>query len=137
MPSVLLVEDDDKIRNMYAFALRQEGFTVTDVGTAGEGLSLVQENTYDVILLDMLLSGMSGLDLLRNYNVALEAPQTKVVALTNMESEAVEAKATDLGVVAYLNKANNEPQQLVAFLKKLLGESAAPAAGATGVADKA
>ena len=120
MPSVLLVEDDEKIRTMYAFALRQEGFTVTDVGSAGEGLSLVQENKYDVILLDMLLSGMSGLDLLRNYNVALEAPETKVVALTNMESEAVEAKAADLGVAAYLNKANHEPQQLVAFLKGLL-----------------
>lgn len=120
MPSVLLVEDDQAIQNMYAFALRQEGFEVSIAGSGGEALTRADERAYDVILLDMLLSGMSGLDFLSTSDVLGKHPETKVVALSNMENPQIVEKAKALGVVAYLNKSEYEPLELTAFVKTLL-----------------
>ena len=122
MPSILLIEDDDSIRSMYGFALKREGYDVVQVADVTQAMDQVQERHFDVILLDMLLGeGMSGLDFLRNYNVQVESPQTKVVGLSNIDSEAVIEKARGLGVENYLNKANTEPAQVVTFLQQLLG----------------
>jgi len=126
MPRVLLVEDSEMIRNMYAMALKQHGFEVATAGSAGEALARVEEGQYDVILLDMLLSGMSGLDFLTSSDVRAKSPNTKIIALSNMDNPQIIEKARALGVNDYLNKADYEPSQLVAYIDKAL--SAPPAA---------
>lgn len=120
MPSVLLVEDSEAIQNMYAFGLRQEGFEVITASSAGEALARVEERQYDVVLLDMLLTGMSGLDFLTTSDIKTRSPQTKIVALSNMDNPQIIEKAQGLGVVAYLNKSQYEPPELTAFVKNLL-----------------
>jgi CheY-like chemotaxis protein len=116
MPSVLLVEDDEAIRKMYT-----TGITVTTAASGAEALVRVEEGQFDVIILDMLMTGMSGLDFLRSYNVKTKSPGTRVIALTNLENPTVEEKATELGVDEYLTKSNVEPGQLAAHIKELLG----------------
>ena len=120
MPSVLLVEDDQSIQNMYALALKNEGFEVTTAPSGAEALVRVEERPFDIILLDMLMNGMSGLDFLRTYDVRTKAPQTIVIALTNMENPSITEKAKELGAREYLNKSAYEPQDLVTHLKTLL-----------------
>jgi CheY-like chemotaxis protein len=120
MPSILLVEDDPTVQNMYNFVLQHEGFIVTTAASGAEALVRVEENHFDVILLDMLMTGMSGLDFLKAYDVTTKSPDTKVIALTNMQSPAVEEKAEALGVTAYLDKASYEPAQLAAYVKSVL-----------------
>jgi CheY-like chemotaxis protein len=120
MPSVLLVEDDESIRKMYATGLQLAGFTITTAPSGAEALVRVEEQAFDVILLDMLMIGMSGLDFLKSYDVRTKQPNTKVIALTNMENTDIEQKATALGATAYLNKAEYEPQKLADFIRNLL-----------------
>jgi len=125
MTSVLLVEDDESMKGIYSFALQREGFEVTQAANAREAIEALENRQFDVILLDMLLSdGMSGLDVLRSYDLKKNAPQTKVVGLSNLDSANVVEKAEALGVVGYLNKANTEPAQLVAYLNDLMAPPA-------------
>ena len=124
MPSVLLIEDTENVRNMYAFSLAHEGFDVVPVGSAGEGLSKLSERTYDVVLLDMMLSGMSGMDLLDNYDIKALSPETKLIVLSNFDSDTIIERAKKFNIDAYLTKAKYEPAQLVAFVKQLLAGTA-------------
>lgn len=120
MASVLLVEDDESIKNVYSFALQKEGFEVVAAPDGRQALTVLEGRKFDIILLDMMLKqGMSGLDLLRTYDLMANSPQTKVVALSNIESDDVVERAKELGVVGYLNKASTEPAQLVAYVKQL------------------
>lgn len=120
MTSVLLAEDDERIRAIYAFALEHEGFEVAMASSGAEALSWVEQRQFDVILLDMLMSGMSGLDFLRAYDVKTHCPQTKVIALTNFDSPQIVAKAQKLGVTQYLTKADYEPKEIVEYIRKLV-----------------
>ncbi|HSX00725.1 MAG TPA: response regulator [Candidatus Saccharimonas sp.] len=130
MASVLLVEDDGTIREMNAFALQRAGYEVGQAMSGAEAMVRVQERSYDVILLDMMMAGMSGLDFLRQYDVRVNCPQTKVVALSAIDSPKVVEEAKQLGVIDYLSKADTEPRQLVEYVGKLV---AAPAASGAAV----
>ncbi len=120
MPKVLIVEDDDSLQRMYTTMLTAAGFEVTTAPSGAEALVRVEEQTFDIILLDMLMAGMSGLDFLRSYDVKTKSPSTKVIALTNMSNPAIEQKALDLGAVEYLNKVSVEPQDLVRRIQQYL-----------------
>jgi len=138
MPSVLLVEDDEGIRKANAFALEHEGFEVATANSGAEAMVRVEDKKFDVILLDMLMIGMSGLDFLKSYDVKTKSPGTVVIALTNLDNPEIEDKAKALGVTAYLNKSKFEPGQIVDYIKQVLaggnpdvsrGAEASPAAG--------
>jgi CheY-like chemotaxis protein len=123
MTRVLLVEDDTGVRNMNAFALSHSGFDVTLAESGAEAMRKMDDQPenapFDVILLDMLMMGMSGLDFLREYDVKKKSPKTKVIALTNFDSEQIHDKAKALGVDEYLDKSRYEPQELVKYLGSL------------------
>jgi two-component system phosphate regulon response regulator PhoB len=128
MPSVLIVEDDETIRKMYTTGLTIAGFSVTTAASGAEALVRVEEAQYDVILLDMLMTGMSGLDFLRSYDIRTKAPNTKVIALTNLENPTIQQKVMDTGVTEYLTKSNWEPVKLAEHINALLGTPSAPSA---------
>lgn len=120
MPSVLVVEDTESLRNIYKFALSHEGFEVETAVNGRDALTHVKERQFDVILLDMMMDGMNGVEFLRAYDIRTNAPDTRVVAFTNMDNPKVIDEAQSLGVVGYLNKVDYAPDQLVAYIKQLL-----------------
>jgi two-component system, OmpR family, alkaline phosphatase synthesis response regulator PhoP len=126
MSSVLLVEDDEKIQRIYEFAFQSAGFETELAPNGAEALVRIDERKnnnfkpFDMILLDMMMLGMSGLDFLQNFK-RNEYPETKIMALTNIDNPNVEAKARALGVEDYLNKANFDPGQIVARVNSLIG----------------
>ncbi|HEX3081863.1 MAG TPA: response regulator [Candidatus Saccharimonadia bacterium] len=132
MATILLVEDDEMIRNMYTTGLTKDGFTVTPVSSAGEALTVVEGQQFDIILLDMLLGGMSGIDFLESAQLQIKSPQTKVVALSNIGSDSVKERANAMGIVAFLEKADYDPIKLSQYLNTLM-TTPAPAAGTTSV----
>ncbi len=99
---VLIVEDEDTIADAVARGLAVEGF-VTQIADNGiDGLWMAQENTYDVIILDILLPGMSGYELCRQLRRG--GGTVPVLMLSAKDGEYDEADALDLGADGFLSK---------------------------------
>jgi len=128
MPSILLIEDTETVRRMYSYGLEREGFEVTTASSGGEALARVEEGTFDVIILDMMLSGMSGLDFLTQYDVKTKSPQTKLVILSSVDNPNIVERAKAFRIDGYLVKSDYEPAALADYVRGLLTPPARPTA---------
>jgi len=81
--SILLIEDDVRIRRIVQLSLTSEGFEVSEAGTGTEGLLMLAENAFDVILLDLLLPDQDGLEICREIRRRSDAPVIMVTARTD------------------------------------------------------
>lgn len=117
---ILLVEDEDFIRELYARQLTKAGFMVKSVPDGQEGLSMLKNEQFDLLLLDIMLPGMNGLQLLREFKT--QNPQSTMITilLTNLGQETVIKEGFELGAQAYLIKASYTPDQVVAEVKNAL-----------------
>jgi DNA-binding response OmpR family regulator len=82
-PTVLVVEDDARIRVALHMALEEEGHHVLEAGSAEEALDVFRRDPADVVLVDVVLPGMSGLDLCRELRKTSDAPIVMVTARTD------------------------------------------------------
>lgn len=99
---VLLVEDEPRLSATLALGLKAEGFVVVSVGTGIEGLHEAVESTFDVVVLDIMLPGHSGYEVLRRMRA--RDVWTPVLMLTAKDGEYDETDAFDLGADDYLTK---------------------------------
>jgi DNA-binding response OmpR family regulator len=98
--SVLLVEDEPAIRRAVAYALTREGFEVESVGD-GEAALSADESAYDVVILDLMLPGASGTDVLRTLRGSSAVP---IIVLTARDTELDRVLGLELGADDYLTK---------------------------------
>lgn len=101
MSTVLVVEDDRAILDAVAYNLRREGHTVVTAGDGVEGLRLAREHEPDVIVLDIMLPRMSGLDVCRMVREERPVP---IVMLTARDSERDKIAGLDIGADDYVTK---------------------------------
>lgn len=120
MAKVLIVEDEPTILNSYAFVLEKKGFEVTPVGDAKAALDACAKVQFDIIVLDMLLPEMSGLDFLKQANLKAASPDTKVMVLSNTESAKIQEEAAQLGANEYILKVEATPYQLADKITAIL-----------------
>ena len=99
---VLLVEDEPRLSATLSMGLRAEGFAVVAVGTGVEGLHEAVTNSFDVVILDIMLPGHSGYEVLRRMRA--QNVWTPVLMLTAKDGEYDETDAFDLGADDYLTK---------------------------------
>src|SRR5882724_302401 len=99
---VLLVEDEPRLSQTLSRGLIAEGFVVVAVGTGVDGLHEAIENTFDVVVLDIMLPGHSGYEVLRRMRA--QDVWTPVLILTAKDGEYDETDAFDLGADDYLTK---------------------------------
>lgn len=99
---VLLVEDEPRLSTTLSMGLKAEGFVVVSVDTGVEGLHEAVENTFDVVVLDIMLPGHSGYEVLRRMRAA--EVWTPVLMLTAKDGEYDQTDAFDLGADDYLTK---------------------------------
>ena len=125
MARVLLVEDDETIQSAYGLALQQDGFTVDLAGNAAGAQKLADEHQPDVILLDLLMPGISGLEFLADYDVQKEHPDAKVIVFTNLSGQGTVKRALDLGAAKVLTKSEYTPKLITAVIKEVLAKRAA------------
>ena len=121
MPKVLLIEDTPEMQRMYGYGLTKAGFEVEIVGSAGEALAHVQSGIdFDVILVDLMLAGMSGLDFLKSANLRTLMPGAKIVVLTNVDNPEIIDKVKVASVDDYLVKSQTDPIALANHLQQML-----------------
>lgn len=100
-PSIVLVEDDASLRNLTARALREHGYTVRAVGTGAEMWVLLDHEQADLIVLDIMLPGTSGIELLRRLR---QTRRTPVIFVSARGSEEDRVLGLELGADDYLAK---------------------------------
>lgn len=98
---ILIIDDDELLRRSLAFNLEQAGYEVSTAANAEDGLEILRLTTHDLILLDIGLPGMDGLDALRKFKEEYEIP---VIFLTARRRELDEVVGLELGADDYVTK---------------------------------
>lgn len=120
MPKIAIIEDDSAISQMYRIKFESEGFEVETAENGKLGLELSKKMQPDIILLDLMMPEMNGDEMLTLLRKTDWGKQIKVIILTNMgESEAPDG-IRDLGVSAFIVKANMTPRQVAELVKTQL-----------------
>ena len=123
MAKIMLVEDDSMIAEIYGKKLQLSGFEVVNAVNGKEVLKFAGEQSFDLILLDMVLPEMSGMDVLKELKKSGNYPaDLKVVVFSNLDKADHEKEAMENGAAEFLIKSNYNPSQLVAEVQRLLNE---------------
>lgn len=117
---ILLVEDEDFIRDLYLRQLTKAGFLVEAVADGQAALDTLKVKTFDLLLLDIMLPGINGLQVLREFKTQYPNSPMITILLTNLGQEAVIKEGFELGAQAYLIKASYTPDQVVNEVKNAL-----------------
>lgn len=112
MRRVLVVEDDPILRDVYQTILATQPY-ICDIATNGqEALEKCRSNSYDLILLDLMMPVMNGVDFLESYE-DIEAMKSKIIILSSLSSGKELERARELGVHKSLVKSDVSPTQLI------------------------
>ena len=117
--TILVIEDDKDIVELVRYNLEREGFRVLDAADGEQGLTAVTRHKPDLVLLDLMLPGVDGLEVCRRIRAHEELRGTPVVILTAKGEESDVVIGLELGADDYLAKPFS-PRELVARLKAVL-----------------
>lgn len=120
MASVLLIDDEPAILDMYRMKLEQDGYTVFMASNGLDGIDIAKTENPSVILLDIIMPNMNGFDVLKALKEAPETKSIPVFITTNLPEHTSGEKARSLGAVNYLVKAEYEPGMVADILKRYL-----------------
>ena len=117
---ILIVEDDQFLRELYCDVLKAEGYVIDIAIDGQEGLKKIKEGGYDLVLLDIIMPKIDGLEIMRRIKTDPSAlPNKCVIFLTNLDKEEEIKEALHLGN-GYLIKSQITPGSLVQELKAYL-----------------
>ena len=121
-PTVLFIEDDPLLLKMYETKFKSEGLRVLAAQDGEEGLRLATTEKVDLIILDLMMPKLSGLDMLERLRQQNKGKSHVVIVLTNLTKEEEIKRAMDLGVKEYLVKADLTPNEVASKVKAYLGK---------------
>lgn len=110
---LLLVEDEEFISFIYKRQFEISGYEVDTARDGLMGISQIKNFHYDLILLDIMLPGMNGIDILKAAKSDLTTKDIPIIMLTNLAQENIMQEAFKLGAVAYWIKADSNPSEIV------------------------
>ncbi len=122
MRKILIVEDDTALYNVYSTQLKLNNYEVVNVSDGMLAVDAVRTENPDLILLDVMLPGRNGLEILEELKADEELASKKVVMLTNYGDDSNIRKALDLGAEDYMLKYNIVPSELSEKVAHYLGE---------------
>lgn len=118
-PSVLIVEDEKVLQDAYKLILTTSGFTVYTADNGAEALQLLKQSKPSVMLLDLFMPIMDGLQVLRKLN-RHDYPDTKIIVYSNLSNSTVKKDVLAHGADKYVLKSNLSPNDLIALVKSVL-----------------
>lgn len=123
MARILIVEDDRDLNNAYSIILRNEGHEVVESYDGKEALEKVKDFEPDLILLDLLMPIMGGLEFLQHFDLVNSHPKVKVLIFTNMENSPEVNEAYKLGAHRCIIKSWTAPHNLARVVNDTLQAS--------------
>lgn len=117
-PQILVVDDEPAVRHFLKVILQRMGYEVETASGGGEALERAKERSFDVVLTDLIMPRMDGLQVIRE--VKKLSPDTEVVVITGYPSSESIVAATRAGAVDYLPK-SPDPEHLAVLIEKALG----------------
>lgn len=117
---ILLIEDDQDLRELYSEVLRDEGFEVLEAADGQVGLEKGKAGGYDLMLLDIMLPKIDGLQILKDVKGQANLSRIPIILLTNLGRESIIKEGFTLGAEGYIIKSEYTPDQVVAEVKKFL-----------------
>lgn len=118
---ILLIEDDDAIRQMYALKFEAEGLQVKIAEDGREGLKIARRFKPDLLLLDIKIPAIGGEDVLETLQTKTDwAKNMKVIVMSNISSNVAPPKLKTLRIDRYLVKAHYTPAQIVKVVREML-----------------
>ena len=118
---ILWVEDDVMIGTILGNKLISEGFDLIHVSTGEEAMYHLTQVTPQLIVLDLLLSGLNGMDILRTLHKDQNLQKIPVIILSNMSKESDVEEATALGVKKFLVKPSTSLEEIVKCVRAYCG----------------
>lgn len=121
--SVLIVEDERFISELYTRALEKAGYIVSAAGDGEQALQIAMTGNFDVILLDIMLPSMNGVDLLYKLKDPAQQPpiSAKIIITTNMDQKEDTKEKVESMADGYLIKAEVTPKELVKYVGQVFG----------------
>jgi len=120
---ILVVEDDQFLRELYDELLKEEGYEISLSEDGESGLAQIQKGGFDLILLDIMLPKIDGLEILRRVkNKPPEKQNGPTVLLTNLGQDSIIKEGFSLGASGYLIKSAMNPDQVLSEVKVFLSK---------------
>ncbi|NWF54352.1 MAG: response regulator, partial [Syntrophaceae bacterium] len=121
--SILIAEDDALFRSFLSTVLKEEGHRVEEARDGKEGLSKLKDGEFDLVISDLKMPGLSGMDLMREGK--REKPEARWVIITAFGSIDSAVEAMKAGASDYLTKPLNNPGELRHVVRRVLREAEA------------
>lgn len=121
---IMLIEDDEILRDLCATKLKKENYEVITAIDGQTGLQKIEEEKPMIVLLDIILPGMDGFEVLKEIRASKNATvaKTPVILLTNLGQESDIKKGETLGAEDYIVKANSTTEEIIDKIKKAIGD---------------
>jgi len=121
MPNnILIVEDDKFLRELIAQKLSKEGFNISEAVDGEEGIKKIKEEKPQLVLLDLILPGIDGFEVLSRMKEDPIVSSTPVIILSNLGQKEDVEKGLKLGAVDYLIKAHFTPGEIIEKIRGIL-----------------
>ena len=120
MKKILIVEDEMALLKVYVMLFGMQNFEVHEASNGKIALDLLDKINPDIIVLDILMPVMGGLEFLEVSQVKIKNPKTKILVLSNLSDPETLNRIKELGADKYLLKASVSPGKLVTAVNELL-----------------
>ena len=118
--TILVIEDDKFLRELISRKLTGEGFDVLEAVDGEDGIKKIKEGKSDLVLLDLILPGIDGFEVLAKLRDDAEISSIPVIILSNLGQREEVEKGLKLGAIDYLIKAHFTPGEIIEKIKNIL-----------------
>ena len=119
--TILIIEDDKFLRELIAQKLTKEGYNISEAVDGEEGIKKIKEEKPSLVLLDLILPGMDGFEVLSRTKEDPNLKSIPIIILSNLGQREDVERGLKMGAVDYLIKAHFTPGEIIEKIKKVLG----------------